>query len=130
MANYWYDEADASYNTSSPSDSRWSESYVVSYEPAEGKYYCECPAYRFGAPKHCKHIDREWYGLYKHVTEAAAKAFKGTEKRSAVLEPPSDPATQYTVSMNGNEPRTLERPLLDWLLDALLAGDEITVRRA
>lgn len=127
MPGYWYDEADASYNTFSPSDSRWNESYIVSYEPAEGKYYCECPAYRYNAPGHCKHIHREWHGLYKHATEAAAKEFKETEKRSAVV---SDPATQYAVSMNGNEPRVLERPLLDWLLDALLAGDEITVRRA
>lgn len=139
MASYWYDEADASYKTSSTSDSRWNESYLVSYEPREAKYYCECPAYQFNAPLHCKHIQREWEGLYEHAISSAQEALReaaripavdSAEDTTLVSEEAPASANTYSVSMNGNAPRVMERSMLDWLCDALLEGDSISVRRA
>ena len=145
MSNYMYDNEEAVYAIRSPSDTRRGKFYTVSYDHSDGSYFCECPNFQFNAPKTCKHIDREWQDLYDYAEEKEEERPSDAPQveaplpashtvyingRSAVLQAEALPSVSYSVSMNGNEPRVLERPVVDWLLDALSAGDEITVSRA
>lgn len=123
LYGFWYDSENDLYCTEVGSDSSPYTSYQVDYDPFTDKFGCACPGFRFN--NRCKHIARVKDQLLDYYESSRVEH----EQLIRALDAAKNGPATFNVSLNNNESKSLDRDLLDWLLDSLNDGDEALIRK-